>query len=155
IKGQHGEYLLKRRAPGYEDPYRVAFAHELQLHLQSRGYPVAGLIGTRGENNSMLQLHGRVYEMFNFIHGARYDKTPAQAELSGAALAHLHQHVRGHVPSFEAPLGTFHGAMDMDAKLSLIPGAIFAVEDQVDRKQVNAACADLKWAYRDAAARVE
>src|SRR5437868_2120745 len=68
IRSHHGEYLLKRRAPGHDDPYRVAFAHDLQLHLAARGYPVPGLIGTRGENNSMLQLSGRVYELFNYVH---------------------------------------------------------------------------------------
>lgn len=155
IKSQHGEFLLKRRASGYEDPYRVAFAHDVQLHLQSRGYPVAGLIGTRGENNSMLQLNGRVYEMFNYLHGTRYDKTEKQAELSGAALGRLHHGLQGYAPPFEAPMGAFHGAMDMDAKLSLIPGAIFSVEPQVDRALVSASCDFLKWAYRDAAGRVE
>jgi Ser/Thr protein kinase RdoA (MazF antagonist) len=45
--------------------------------------------------------------------------------------------------------------MDMDAKLSLIPGAIAAVESHMNRERVNAACEYIKWAYRDAAARVD
>src|SRR5262245_21845719 len=75
IKTGKGEYLLKRRAPGLDDPYRVAFAHELQLHLARRNYPVPGLAGTRGDNNSMLQFNGRVYELFNYIHGTRYERS--------------------------------------------------------------------------------
>src|SRR5687767_1727640 len=39
IKSKRGEFLLKRRAPGHDDPYRVAFAHDLQLRLAQRGYP--------------------------------------------------------------------------------------------------------------------
>ncbi|MCH6552369.1 MAG: hypothetical protein IH804_10215, partial [Planctomycetes bacterium] len=66
IRTHRGEYLLKRRAPGRDDPHRVAFAQSLQLYVAQRGYPVPRLIGTREGNNSMLQLGGRVYEMFEF-----------------------------------------------------------------------------------------
>jgi len=34
-----GVYLLKRRARGKDDPFRVAFCHDLQLYLTSRGFP--------------------------------------------------------------------------------------------------------------------
>src|SRR5262245_16530355 len=43
IRSRDGEFLLKRRAPGQDDPYRVAFDHALQLRLAEQGYPVAGL----------------------------------------------------------------------------------------------------------------
>ena len=39
IRTRRGDFLLKRRAPGRDDPYRVAFAQSIQLHLQRHGYP--------------------------------------------------------------------------------------------------------------------
>ena len=56
VKAENGDYLLKRRARGRDDPYKVAFTHELQLFLSDQQFPLPHLIGTRRENNSMLQL---------------------------------------------------------------------------------------------------
>src|SRR4051794_35999428 len=50
-----GKFLLKRRARGKDDPFKVAFCHALQLHLASKQFPLPHLIGTRRDNNSMLQ----------------------------------------------------------------------------------------------------
>ena len=88
IKSRKGEYLLKRRAPGRDDPFRVAFAQSLQLYLAEHGFPVPGLIGTR-EGNSMLQLETRIYELFRYRSGVRYDCTPAATEQAGRVLASL------------------------------------------------------------------
>jgi Ser/Thr protein kinase RdoA (MazF antagonist) len=155
IKSQRGEYLLKRRAAGQDDPFRVAFAHDLQLFLAARGFPVPGLIGTRGENNSMLQLNGRVYELFHYVHGTRYDKSVPQAEVAGQTLGTLHRLLADFLPQYSPPPGSFHGAADMEAKLSLVPGAIAALEPQGDRQRILACCDFLKQVYRDAAGRVD
>src|SRR6185295_4371231 len=61
IKTGTGEYLLKRRAPGAANaPTKVAFTHEVILHLASMGFPVPPIIGTKvggaTGGNSMLQL---------------------------------------------------------------------------------------------------
>ena len=90
LKSRRGVFLLKRRAPGRDDPYRVAFSHSLQLYLAERGYPVANLVGTRDTNNSMLQVGGRIYEMFEHRSGARYNGSARATERSGGALASLH-----------------------------------------------------------------
>src|SRR6185295_15528046 len=48
ISTASGEYLLKRRAPGPSNsPTKVAFTHEVILHLASRGFPVPAIVGTR------------------------------------------------------------------------------------------------------------
>ncbi|MHC4613985.1 MAG: phosphotransferase, partial [Planctomycetota bacterium] len=86
-----GVFLLKRRAPGRDDPYRVAFSHNIQLYLADRGYPVPRLIGTRETNNSMLQEGGRIYEVFEYKSGCRYDSSAVATEHAGAALAMLHR----------------------------------------------------------------
>lgn len=155
IKSRRGDFLLKRRAPGADDPYRVAFAHDLQLSLQQRGYPVPGLIGTRDDNNSMLQLNGRTYEMFHYIHGTRCDGTVAASGEVGRTLGRLHRLVASYQPAYDPPVGSFHGASEIDAKMALITPAVCSVEPQVDRQEIAAIAEFLRRAYHDAAKRVD
>ncbi len=124
IESDQGLFLLKRRAPhpstsapvgspalaGDEQfSERVALCHEVQLFLGSRGFPVARLVRTRGTNNSMLELNGFIYEVFGFVRGVRYDRTPPAAAESGRQLARLHQHLRELVPKWTPPPSTtFH-----------------------------------------------
>src|SRR6204780_2293617 len=72
VISEQGKFLLKRRARGKDDPYKVAFCHALQLFLAGKQFPLPHLIGTRGENNSMLQWRNAVYEMFEYIPGQSY-----------------------------------------------------------------------------------
>ena len=153
IKSRRGEFLLKRRAPGSDDPYRVAFAHDLQLHLAQRDYPVPGIIGTR-DNNSMLQLNGRTYELFNYIHGIRYDRTQGQARQVGIMLGQLHAHLANFRSRYEPPLASFHGVGEIDAKMAMLPPAVFSAEPQTDRPGVAESVEYLRRAYIDAAQRV-
>ena len=109
-----GTFLLKRREPGRDDPFTVALSHSIQIHLASRGFPLARLIGTRGENNSMLQLHGRIYELFDFTNGDRYAGSPEQTVRAGAALAWFHAAVADHASEWTAPRGSFHNPGGID-----------------------------------------
>ncbi len=91
IECARGKFVLKRRARGSDNPFRVAYAHEIMLHLRARGFDAApALVGTRGENNSMVQLEGSVYELFVFVEGRPFARTPEQARGAGAALARVH-----------------------------------------------------------------
>jgi Ser/Thr protein kinase RdoA (MazF antagonist) len=155
IKSRRGEYLLKRRAAGHDDPYRVAFAHDLQLHLARCGFPVPGLIGTRDDNNSMLQFNGRTYEVFNYVHGARYERSPAAALEVGRVLGRLHRLMANYASRYEPPTGSFHAAPEVDAKMALIPAAVASVEPRVDRAAVADTAEFLRQAYHEAAGRVE
>ena len=153
ITTRRGEYLLKRRAAGRDDPFRVAFTHGLQLHLAQRGFPVARLIGTRGQNNSMLQHGGRTYELFEYVTGRRYDRSSAEAEQSGVTLGELHRLLTDHRSKYEAPAGTFHGLSEIDARLAKIPETVAAVDPECDQKALADTCAFLGAAYREAAER--
>ncbi|MCC5824140.1 MAG: phosphotransferase [Phycisphaerales bacterium] len=86
-----GQLLLKRRARGVDAPEMVAFAHEVLLGCQQRGVCVPPLVGTRGDNNSMVQIDDRIYELFVYIEGSPDPRTPASAGLAGALLAELHK----------------------------------------------------------------
>ncbi len=155
IRAERGEFLLKRRAPGRDDPYRVAFAHSVQLHLMERGFPVPALVGTRDGNNSMLQLGGRIYEMFAYRPGRRYDGSPRATELAGSALGTMHALLYDFRSSYQAPGGTYHAAAGIDAAISRIPEAVAAREPQADLGALRRMSESLGAAYRDAASRVE
>jgi len=155
IKSKRGEFLLKRRAPGQDDPYRVAFAHDLQLHLAQRDYPVPGLIGTRDENNSMLQLNGRTYELFNYIHGTRYDKSANAATQVGGMLGKLHQCLSAYRSVYTPPPSSFHRVAEIDAKMALTASAINSAEPQGDPQAIAQTAEFLRRAYHDASKRAD
>lgn len=132
-----GEYLLKRRAPGpSNEPTKVAFTHEVILHLASRGFPVPPIIGaravgaSRGASNSMLQLGpsspggGGVYEVFRFVRGDRFDRTPDAAHAAGEALAKCHNLLADFHPLFPAPRRTFHNHPQVPDRLMAISGSL-------------------------------
>ncbi|MCH7790962.1 MAG: phosphotransferase [Planctomycetes bacterium] len=114
IKTRSGAYLLKRRSPGHDDPFRVAASHAVQIHLASRGFPAPRIIGTRRENNSMLQLRGRIYEMFEFVTGRRPDGSSADADACGRTLADFHRHTNVLDTRWEPPEGAYHNAVGIE-----------------------------------------
>lgn len=120
IKTSTGLFLLKRRAPGRDNPYRVAFTHAVQLHLARHHYPVPRLVGTRDENNSMLQVNGRIYEMFEFVRGEPFDGSGAQAGEAGRALAWFHRLMANHSSRWTAPRGTYHRAPGLDTHFAAL-----------------------------------
>jgi len=100
VECARGKLLLKRRAQGLDRASMVAFAHEVVLALLARGVCVPPIIGTRGENNSMCQIAERTYELFVFIDGTPYARTPEQARSSGALLAEMHNEMNTIETSF-------------------------------------------------------
>jgi hypothetical protein len=91
IVSEQGKFLLKRRARGKDDPFKVAFCHALQLYLASKQFPLPHLIGTRRENNSMLQWRSGVYELFEYIPGQPYPQTLEATFDSGRVLSLYHK----------------------------------------------------------------
>ncbi|MEM9372559.1 MAG: phosphotransferase [Planctomycetota bacterium] len=85
-----GRLLLKRRARGVDAPGLVAFSHRVALGALLAGVCVPPLVGTRGDNNSMVQVDSRVYELFVFIEGNPDPRSVASSERSGALLGELH-----------------------------------------------------------------
>lgn len=103
VECARGRFVLKRRAPGRDNPFRVAFSHEVMLRLRGSGYPAPMLIGTRDENNSLAQAEGRVYELFAFVEGAPFARTPGESLDAGRRLAQLHALLAGFEPRFGGP----------------------------------------------------
>src|SRR5512135_441164 len=103
IVSENGKFLLKRRARGKDDPYKVAFCHELQLFLAAKQFPLPHLIGTRRENNSMLQWRGAVYELFEYIPGQSYPQTLESTFDSGRVLGLYHKLLENFKSDWQPP----------------------------------------------------
>lgn len=121
LKTPQGRFLLKRRAGGRDDPFKVAFAHTLVAHLRERGVPVPGLVGTRDEHNSLLQLEGRVYEVFEYVEADRFDRSLEQTDHAGYTLAKYHEAVADFKSEWTPPIGSYHDAVQIRNGLNAIP----------------------------------
>ncbi|MCL2646479.1 MAG: phosphotransferase [Phycisphaerales bacterium] len=156
ITSEKGEYLLKRRAHGKDDPFKVAFSHALQLYLASKQFPLPHLIGTRKDNNSMLQHNNHVYELFEYIRGTGYDNSLESTYDSGKILALYHKLLRGYTPQFEPPVGSYHDARSIHNGLDQIPVTFNKLDRlrDISNEQVSATTSFLREAYFQAAEKV-
>src|SRR6478752_9624273 len=132
IVSEQGKYLLKRRARGKDDPYKVAFAHALQLYLAGKQFPLPHLIGTKRDNNSMLQWRNGVYELFEYISGQSYPQTLEATFDSGRILGLYHKLLLEFKTEFTPPSGSFHLAPSVEAGLRQIPTTLAGVAGEVD-----------------------
>lgn len=121
LETPRGRYLLKRRAHGRDDPFKVAFAHALIGHLHAGQFPVPALVGTCDEHNSLLQLRGYVYELFEFVEGERCDNSLEQTQRAGHTLARYHRAVTDFETTWKPPAGSYHDAPNVRAGLNAIP----------------------------------
>lgn len=155
VRTDKGTFLIKRRARGKDDAFKVAFAHTLQLFLASRQFPLPHLIGTRRDNNSMLQLNETIYEVFEFIRGTGYDSTPEGTHDSGKTLGLFHKLLRDYQPEFEPPVGTYHDAPSAITACEQIPRTFSKKMANYDSRsdEVQATVTFLRDSYRDAADR--
>lgn len=110
VECEKGKFLFKRRNKGVEEIKKVAFTHEIQLRLAEQNFPLPHLLGTRNDNNSMLVLHDRIYEMQEYIVGSIYDGTPEATEQGGHALGLYHKLLADFQSDYEAVTASYHNA---------------------------------------------
>jgi len=110
IKSEKGTFLFKRRAHGRDLQAKVAFTHQLQLHLAAQNFPLPHLVGTRDTNNSMLVLDDQVYEMFEYIQGKGYDSSLDATFNSGRILGLYHKLLANFTSDYNPPTGSYHNA---------------------------------------------
>jgi Ser/Thr protein kinase RdoA (MazF antagonist) len=128
LRTDRGMYLLKRRAKGKDDPFKVAFCHHLQLYLASKQFPLPHLIGTKKDNNSMLQWRGAIYELFEYIKGTAYDNSLEATADSGKILALFHKLLADFEPDYDPPQGSYHASRHIAASMDHIPHTLMRVE---------------------------
>lgn len=137
IRSDAGTYLLKRRAIGKDDPFKVAFCHDLQLYLADKQFPLPNLIGTKRDNNSMLQRNGCVYELFEYINGTGFDNSPEATADAGKILALFQKLLLDFQPRFEPAQGSYHAARTVARSMDTIPRTLARVDPQnASRQQV-------------------
>jgi homoserine kinase type II len=128
IDSTKGRYLLKRRASGSDDIERVNFSHKIQKKLSDHGFPVAGLVETV-DGNTLVEIDGRIYELFHFINGHRFDKSKPEAAESGRVLAHCHDLLREFSEEESVTKTSFHQIENTNQVLSEILEVISKHED--------------------------
>lgn len=121
IVSEQGKFLMKRRARGKDDPFKVAFCHAIQLHLAAKQFPLPHLIGTRKENNSMLQWRGAVYELFEYIPGQGYPQTLESTFDAGRVLGLFHKLLESFKSDYPTASGSYHMTPAVDTGLRAIP----------------------------------
>src|SRR6185312_6809962 len=151
IVSEQGKFLLKRRARGKDDPYKVAFSHAIQLYLASKQFPLPHLIGTRKSNNSMLQWRNAIYELFEYIPGQNYPMTLESTFESGRVLSLYHKLLADFQSEWTPAGGSYHAAPSVEQGLKTIPKTVGAVDD----KEVGDLLSYLKDSYRHAAQMAE
>jgi len=110
VLSEQGKFLLKRRPKGKDDPYRVAFSHAVQTCLAAKAFPVASLIATCDEKNTILQLDNHIYEFFKFVTGSRYDGITESTIDAGRQLAKFHRYLADFACQWKPLKGSFHGS---------------------------------------------
>ena len=155
IHAQEGEFLLKRRAPRPNLKQRVAYNHEMIEALSNRHYPVARLVRSRDEQVTAVVRGEHVYELFEFVHGRRYDHSSAEVELAGEVLGRLHVAMEEWCPSVDSPGGTFHHANTVAKALNQLPRTLVSVNDSVNAKDAERLAEELHSIYLHASASVE
>jgi Ser/Thr protein kinase RdoA (MazF antagonist) len=152
VVSEQGKFLLKRRARGKEDPYKVAFAHAVQLYLSSKQFPLPHLVGTKKDNNSMLQWRNGVYELFEYIPGQTYPQTLEATFDSGRVLSLFHKLLQDFKSEWQPTGGSYHAAPSVEQVLRSIPQALRPGEGAAE---LNGLAQYLLDSYRHAAQMVE
>jgi len=157
LRTDKGIFLLKRRAGGKNDPFKVAFAHALQLHLAAQQFPLPHLMGTKKDNNSMLQYKGAIYELFEYINGTGYDNSLEATQDAGKTLALFHKLLRDYTPEYEPPQGSYHASKTVQVAMETVPATLQKVDptnasEHADR--IKEVAGFMKASYNEAAMRV-
>jgi Ser/Thr protein kinase RdoA (MazF antagonist) len=108
ITSERGKFLLKRRPKGKDDLYHVAFAHAIQSRLSEMEFPLAPLVATCDEKNTILHLNNRIYELFEFVSGSRYDGSAEATTDTGRQLANFHRYLTDFAEKWKPLRGSFH-----------------------------------------------
>src|SRR4051794_6140826 len=124
IVSEQGKFLLKRRARGKDDPYKVAFSHALQLYLAQKQFPLPHLVGTKKDNNSMLQWRKGVYEIFEYIPGQPYPTTLEATFDGGRVLSLFHKLLHDFKSEWQPSGGSYHLAPSVEHGLRAIPATL-------------------------------
>ena len=121
IKSGRGAFVLKRRAPGRDDPLKVAFCHLIQNHLARQGFPVPHLIPTARHKHSMVRYRQWTYELFRYVAGESYDQSTSETQDAGRVLGLCHKLLADYQTDYEPPLVGYHDSESVRSSLNHVP----------------------------------
>lgn len=153
VTTDRARYLLKRRAPGRDRAPRVQFSHALMAHLLEKRFPVPKLIATR-EGETSLALHGRVYELFEFVDAEPYDESLEETYAAGRTLARFHRAVTDFQSLWEPPGTGFHASPSVRGGLNAIPSSVSGHDSVMGREAELLSMTQELYERYDAAAQV-
>lgn len=110
LAAEAGVFLLKRREATAETRARIITAHRVQRHLLAGRFPTPPLASTRRSGSTLVHLGGHVYELFLFVRGEPFDRSPESAGAAGRALGRMHRIMESFEGTQDAPRGSFHRA---------------------------------------------
>jgi Ser/Thr protein kinase RdoA (MazF antagonist) len=130
ITSERGKFLLKRRPKGKDDLYHVAFAHAIQSRLSEMEFPLAPLVATCDEKNTILHLNNHIYELFEFVTGSRYDGSAEATADTGLQLANFHRDLAEFAQEWKPPTSSFHDSSTVRTHLKTTGTEKAAVHDK-------------------------
>ena len=119
IRSARGRYLLKRRAPGRDEPTRVAFSHAIQAELASKQFPLPHVLATR-DKRTHLELGGYTYELFEYIPGSPYNQSLEATADAGRVQALYHKLLQHFASPVAPPTGSYHSAPSVEQSFDKI-----------------------------------
>jgi Ser/Thr protein kinase RdoA (MazF antagonist) len=155
LRTDTGLYLLKRRARGKDDPSKVAFCHSIQMHLAERQFPLPHLIGTKKDNNSMLNYNGTTYELFEYIKGNSYDGSLEATAEAGKILSLFHKLLKTFRPKYKPAKGSYHASRSVAAATNAIPTTLRKTEPDAEHQEIARVTQFLHESYNHAARTAE
>ncbi len=156
LQAAAGRYLLKRRAHGTEQLGRAEFSHVLLSHLRVRRFPVPRAVPTRDTGDTLLAIGGRVYELFEYVEGERFDGSLEAAFHAGKTLARFHRAVQEIDTAWHPPAISYHDARPVRSGLNAIPTTTASHDSVVGHEaELLAATQELYERYDEACEQVE
>lgn len=134
VHAEGGTFVLKRRAPGRDDPRKVAFSHAVQRYLAASDFPLPHLQATRDTGDSAPSLHGAVYEMFAFLPGGEYEPSVGAAEDAGRLLARFHTLLAAFRTEWDPSHHGYHDNNGVRTSLNGIPASVTKHDSVVGRE---------------------
>jgi len=154
IKSEKGSFLFKRRTQGRDLQAKVAFTHQLQLHLAAQNFPLPHLIGTRDTNNSMLIFEDHIYEMFEYIKGKGYDSSLDATFNAGRILGLYHKLLADFRSDYTPPTGSYHNAPAIHQAIGKTVGSL-PIDSRPSGDEVPATVKRIEETYAHCAEQVE
>jgi homoserine kinase type II len=153
IRADEGLFLLKRRSTQRHPVGRIRFSHALQGLLMARGVPVAPLVAS-ADGVTLVVEEPFAYELFRFIEGDRFDKTPQGAARAGEALAILHRHARD-ADCTGAVAASFHASAAVRSALDRLPASVLRADSEVDAETIAGLAQALQALYERAVEEID